>query len=41
MKIESDSKPSVYGGKYFVRHGSNVDEVAPENFSELFARFKS
>lgn len=41
MKIESDSKPSVYGGKYFVRHGSNNDEVPPENFSELFARFKS
>jgi uncharacterized protein with ParB-like and HNH nuclease domain len=41
MKIESDSKPSVYGGKYFVRHGSNVDEIAAENFGELFARFQS
>ncbi len=40
MKIESDSKPSVYDGKYFVRHGSNVDEVAAENFGELFARFQ-
>lgn len=41
MKIESDSKPSVYGGKYFVRHGSNVDEVPPENFGELFSRFQA
>ena len=41
MKIESDSKPSVYDGKYFVRHGSNVDEVSPENFSELFLRFQT
>ena len=40
MKIESDSKPSVYGGKYFVRHGSNVNEVAAENFGELFSRFQ-
>jgi uncharacterized protein with ParB-like and HNH nuclease domain len=41
MKIESDSKPSVYGDKYFVRHGSNVDEVSPQNFGELFSRFHS
>lgn len=41
MKIESDSKPSVYDNKYFVRHGSNIDEVLPQNFGELFARFKS
>ncbi|MDF1693435.1 MAG: DUF262 domain-containing protein [Zhongshania sp.] len=41
MKIESDSKPSVYDNKYFVRHGSNVDEVLPQNFGELFARFQS
>lgn len=39
LKIESDSKPSVYEGKYFVRHGSNIEEVKPENFSELFSRF--
>lgn len=40
LKIESDSKPSVYGGGYFVRHGSNVDEVKAENFAELFSRFQ-
>jgi hypothetical protein len=39
FKIESDSKPSIYDGKYYVRHGSNNDEVKPENFNELFKRF--
>lgn len=40
MKIESDSKPSVYNSKYFVRHGSNIEEILPQNFGDLFARFK-
>ncbi|NOR69274.1 MAG: DUF262 domain-containing protein [Methylomarinum sp.] len=40
LKIESDSKPSIYDGKYYVRHGSNINEVEPENFSELFERFQ-
>lgn len=39
LKIESGDKPSVYGSKYFVRHGSNLEEVKPELFSELFQRF--
>jgi uncharacterized protein with ParB-like and HNH nuclease domain len=39
FKIESGDEPSVYGSKYFVRHGSNVEEVLPENFSQLFKRF--
>lgn len=41
LKIESDSKPSIYDGKYYVRHGSNIDEVQPENFAELFGRFQN
>ncbi len=40
LKIESGSEPSVYGGKYFVRHGSNIEEVIPENFGTLFKRFQ-
>lgn len=40
LKVQSDDKPSVYGGKYFVRHGSNVSEIPPENFGELFSRFQ-
>jgi Putative DNA-binding domain len=39
FKIESGNNPSIYNGKYYVRHGSNISEVKPENFSELFARF--
>ncbi|MEH2040874.1 GmrSD restriction endonuclease domain-containing protein [Nostoc sp.] len=39
LKIESGDTPSIYGGKYYVRHGSNLSEVKPENFSELFSRF--
>lgn len=39
LKIESGTEPSVYGSKYYVRHGSNIEEVLPENFSQLFKRF--
>ncbi|WOZ76600.1 DUF262 domain-containing protein [Kosakonia sacchari] len=39
FKIESDTKPSIYGKQYFVRHGSNLAEILPENFSTLFSRF--
>lgn len=39
LKIESDSKPSIYGNQYFVRHGSNLEEVKPDSFSDLFSRF--
>lgn len=39
LKIESGNTPSVYGGKYYVRHGSNLSEVLPEDFSGLFSRF--
>lgn len=39
LKLESDSKPSVYDGKYYVRHGANVVEVKPEDFGDLFRRF--
>jgi Protein of unknown function DUF262/Putative DNA-binding domain len=39
LKIESGDKPSIYDGRYFVRHGSNLEEVKPELFSELFQRF--
>lgn len=41
LRLESDSKPSVYAGKYYVRHGSNLEEVVPEKFGDLFFRFVS
>lgn len=40
FKIESDTNPSIYDGKYFVRHGSNNEEVKAEKFGELFQRFR-
>ncbi|NOT98164.1 MAG: hypothetical protein HOO97_03605 [Sideroxydans sp.] len=40
LKVESGDIPSIYGGKYFVRHGSNVNEVEPQNFASLFQRFQ-
>lgn len=40
LKIESGENPSVYDNKYFVRHGSNNDEVLAENFSQLYDRFR-
>ncbi|MBG6029733.1 DUF262 domain-containing protein [Proteus hauseri] len=39
LKIESGDIPSIYDGKYFVRHGSNLEEVLPQDFSNLFSRF--
>lgn len=40
LKIESGENPSIYDNKYFVRHGSNNEEVLAENFSELYDRFR-
>jgi hypothetical protein len=39
FKLESGSQPSIYNGKYYVRHGTNVTDIAPENFGDLFKRF--
>jgi len=41
LKIESGDLPSIYDGKYFVRHGSNINEIKPERFGEFFKRFQS
>lgn len=40
LKIDSGKSPSIYDGKYYVRHGSNIEEVKAENFGELFSRFQ-
>jgi hypothetical protein len=40
LKLEAGAIPSVYDGGYYVRHGSNVDEVKAADFSDLFSRFK-
>jgi len=39
LKIESGEEPSIYNSKYYVRHGSNIEEILPQNFNQLFKRF--
>lgn len=39
FKIESGPVPSIYDKQYFVRYGSNLSEVTPEQFPSLFSRF--
>ncbi|MCL7942354.1 DUF262 domain-containing protein [Marinobacter sp. ATCH36] len=39
LKIESGDSPAVYDDKYYVRHGSNITEIEPANFGDLFSRF--
>ena len=39
LKIEAGDIPSIYDNKYYVRHGSNVEEVVPQNLATLFQRF--
>lgn len=39
FKVETGDTPSIYDSKYYIRSGSNNDEVKPENFGELFKRF--
>jgi hypothetical protein len=41
LKLESGNEPSLYGSKYYVRYGSNLEEVIPQNFNSLFLRFQT
>ena len=39
MSLQADDVPSIYGGKYYTRFGSNVDEVTPTGMLDLAKRF--
>lgn len=39
LQIEAESEPSLYNNKYYVRHGSNVNEIEAKDFGLLFRRF--
>jgi len=39
LKTESQGQPLAWKGEYYVRHGSSVRKIAPDNFSILFKRF--
>lgn len=41
LQIESGDIPSIYDESYYVRHGSNINEVEAKNYGELFSRFVS
>lgn len=40
FETKAQDDPSNYGGLYFVRHGSEVIEVPPTEYGELFRRFQ-
>ena len=39
LKLKSDKSPSIYDGQYYVRHGSNNEEVSAEHYGDLFSKF--
>ncbi|MCQ9634750.1 DUF262 domain-containing protein [Chryseobacterium sp. WG23] len=40
FKIASLNTPMFYNGKYYVRHGANVQEVQPEKYADFFLSYK-
>lgn len=40
FKTQSLSTPMIYDGKYYVRHGANINEVKPENYATFFQSYK-
>lgn len=41
FESQAQDEPSNFGGKYFVRHGNQLNEIPPEKFNELFKRFSA
>jgi hypothetical protein len=41
FRVEAGGIPCLYEGKYYERHGSNIAEIAPEQYAALFSRFLS
>ncbi len=40
FKTASLSAPMIYDGKYYVRHGANVEPVKPENYPTFFQSYR-
>jgi hypothetical protein len=40
FEIESTTKPLLYDKKYYCRKASSVEEIQPENYSDLFAKYR-
>lgn len=39
LRVEAGKEPCAFNGKYYERHGSNVEEVKVEQHAALFGRF--
>lgn len=39
FEVEAQEDPSSYDGKYFVRHGAQLEEIPPENLAALIRRY--
>lgn len=40
FKVASLATPMIYDGKYFVRHGANIEEILPPKYSDFFTSYK-
>lgn len=40
LEIESTNKPLLYDKKYYCRKASSVEEIQPENYADLFAKYR-
>lgn len=40
FEIESTNKPLLYDKKYYCRKASSVDEIQPENYIDLFSKYR-
>lgn len=40
FEIESTTKPLLYDKKYYCRKASSVEEIQPENYADLFAKYR-
>ncbi|MGR3853529.1 DUF262 domain-containing protein [Chryseobacterium indologenes] len=40
FKTKSLTNPLIYGDKYYIRYGANVEEVKPENYAAFFQSYK-
>ncbi|MBB6579390.1 hypothetical protein HNP33_003502 [Comamonas odontotermitis] len=39
FEAQAQDEPSNFGGAFFVRHGNQLSEVAPQQYGELYKRF--
>lgn len=39
FKTQSLGYPMIYDGKYYVRHGANINEIKPENYPTFFKSY--